>query len=254
MSPLRSLPALAFALVLIPVAYAQSGPPTDTRVMVRAVSHDAKIIGSNVGGARILIQDAETGRVLAEGVQEGSTGSTERIVRDPIARGDTVFNTEGAAGYTATLALDAPTWVDITALGPLDDPEARARTTKRMLLLPGHDVLGEGVVLVLNGFTVALEAPAQAGRALDVTAEVTMLCGCPTEPGGLWDADAIEVVARLVREGEVVAEAPLRYTGEQSTFGGPLTAPGPGAYTLQVLASHPERANFGLAARAVSIP
>lgn len=253
--PLARLWTAGALAALLGLAPAHAQPDTlATRVLVRAVAHDAKIIGSNVGGARILIQEAETGRVLAEGVQQGSTGDTRRIVVDPVARGDTVFATEGAAGFTATLPLTAPTWVDISAAGPLVTPGALARSAKRMLLVPGRDVLGEGVILVLNGFTVRLTPPPTAGRTLDVTAAVTLLCGCPTEPGGLWDADAIEVVARLLRDGEAVAEAPLRFTGEESTFGGPLTAPGPGAFTLQVLASDPARGNFGLAEHPVFVP
>lgn len=241
-------------LLAVPTVHAQT--PT-THVMVRAIAHDAKIIGSGVGGARIVIQDAATGAVLAEGVQEGKTGDTQRIMVEPQERGRSLYDTEGAAGFLAELALDRPTQVDITAYGPLGTPHAMQRSAKRMLLVPGQDVLGDGVVLVLNGFTVELElpateVPAAAGRPLDVQARVTMLCGCPTEPGGLWDADRIDVVARLVNaDGTVAAESPLAFTGKQSTFGTQIAPPAPGAYTLQVIAMEPARANFGMAERTI---
>jgi hypothetical protein len=42
-----------------------------TKVLVRAVSRDAKIIGDGVGGARITIRHATSGEVLAQGIQRG---------------------------------------------------------------------------------------------------------------------------------------------------------------------------------------
>lgn len=221
-----------------------------TRVLVRAVSHDAKVIGSNVGGARITVRDAESGEVLATGVQEGSTGDTRSIVLEPRARGATVFDVEGTAGYTAELALDRPTRVEITAEGPLGTPHAAQRASKTLLVVPGVDVVGEGVILELNGFTVVIESPTAApgsGGAIDVRTTVTMLCGCPIEPGGLWDAERLDVVARIVRHGEVVSEAPLSFAGETSTFAGSVPSPGTGPAELQVLAIDAERANLGIA-------
>lgn len=222
----------------------------ETTVVVRAVSHDAKVIGSGVGGARITIRDAETGEVMARGLQEGGTGSTERIMRKPHPRGGTVYGTGDAAAYEATLSLDAPTRVEIEAEGPLGTPHATQRASRTMLLVPGRDVTGEGVVLQLYGFTVEMQRPSAdaspvAGRSLPVRARVTMLCGCPIEPGGLWDADRIDVTARLVQEGRVVREAEMSFAGETSVFEGTITPPDAGSYELVVLASDAERANFG---------
>jgi hypothetical protein len=112
-------------------------------------------------------------------------------------------------------------------------------------------VEGDGVVLELHGFTVEIQSPetaaATAGRPLDVRARVTMLCGCPTEPGGMWDADRILITARIVQDGRVVAEAPLPFAGQTSTYGGTITPPAAGAYTLEVLAVDRVAANAGLA-------
>ena len=232
-------------------AVAQEAPAgEETTVVVRAVAHDAKVIGSGVGGARVTIRNAETGEVLARGVQEGGTGSTERIMRKPHPRAGTVYGTEDAAGYEATLSLSAPTRVEITAEGPLGTPHATQRASRTMLLVPGRDVTGEGVVLELYGFTVELQRPSDeaspvAGRPLSVRTSVTMLCGCPIEPGGLWDADRIDVVARLVRDGRVVRETGMSFAGETNIFEGTLTPPASGSYELVVVASDAERANFG---------
>lgn len=238
-----SATALALGIGFTTALAAQRATPT--RIMVRAVSNDAKIIGSNVGGALITIRDAGTGEILARGEQEGGTGDTRLIMTEPHVRGAALYDTEGAAGFLARLELEHPTVVDIVAEGPLGTPHATVRASKRLLLVPGRDVLGDGVVLVLNGFTVELLAATPGGDgSVPVRARVTMLCGCPTEPGGLWDADEIDVLARLIRDGAVVAEQPLSFAGETSVYHGTVRAPA-GAYTLEVLALDPEMANFG---------
>ena len=38
-----------------------------TEVMIRAQSKDAKFIGTSIGGAKVIVKDAETGEILAEG-------------------------------------------------------------------------------------------------------------------------------------------------------------------------------------------
>ena len=253
----------AAALLLIflgmPTGWAAAQEAVLTRVMVRALSNDAKVIGSQVGGARIVIEDAETGRVLAEGIQEGSTGDTQLIMDERPRRG--AFETEGTAGFLATIELEKPTLVDITAIGPLGTPGRDVRTTKRMLLIPGVDVLGDGVIVELNGLTVELLTPAEgtpsgvavSDLSIPVRAEVTMLCGCPTEPGGRWDSEHMRIVARLLSDGAPVTEAELNFSGETSIYDGELRAPVPGSYELEVVAMDPSTANFGRGSRQIRI-
>ncbi len=228
-----------------------------TKVLVRVIAKDAKIIGSNVGAARITVRDAETGAVLAEGVQSGSTGSTPNIM-GAIERGATVFDTEGAAAYVAELDLARPTRVLISAEGPLGAPHAMQTASKSLLVVPGHDVLGEGVILELNGFAVELQAPAEgaevrAGRAFEVRGKVTMLCGCPTEPGGMWDSSGYEILARAVRDGETIGEWPMAYAGTTSEYTASVTLAVPGEVELQVLAIDVGKANAGLATRVITV-
>lgn len=228
-----------------------SAEAVPTRIMVRAISRDAKIIGSGVGGALIRVEDASTGAVLARGRQEGGTGDTELIMSTPRARGMSIYDTEGAAGFLAELSISEPTVVNISALGPLDYPQASHSASKQLLVIPGEHVEGDGVILELHGFIVEILQP-EPNSAVDgellVTARVRMMCGCPITPGGLWDANTKEIVARLKSDGETVAEAPLRYAGEASTFGGTLRVPGGarrGDLELEVLASDPAEENFG---------
>jgi hypothetical protein len=253
MNRTAGIPALALLLLVLFGADAPLSAQTATRVMVRVTSHDAKIIGSGVGGARVTIRDSGTGAVLAEGTQEGGTGDTG-LIMGTRERGASVYDTDGAAGFLAELELDRPTWVEITGEGPLGTPEAMRRTTKTMLLVPGRDVLGDGIVLELLGFTVELREPAEgmalpAGRPVDVLARVTMLCGCPTSPDGLWDSNGYEIVARVMRDGRLVSETPLAYAGETSMHAATIPALDPGDVTIEVLALDEARGNFGLARR-----
>lgn len=225
-----------------------------TQLMIRASSHDAKIIGTGVGGVRISVLDARTGSLLARGIQEGGTGSTPMLVQEPRMRGKSVYDTEGAAGFLAELELDEPTQVRIEAEGPLGTPHASQRVTKTMLLVPGHHVLGDGVILVLQGFTVELLEPLgdltrAAGTELPIQARVTMLCGCPTEPGGIWDSNDYVIEARVVRDGTVLESAALAFSGETSIYEGRISVPAEQGLTLQVLAMDPGKGNFGMVER-----
>lgn len=260
-----ALPAFfAFAALLnlvLPVCttYAQQqGVPT--RVMVRAIANDAKVIHDGVGGARITIRDISNGQILSQGIQTGSSGDTEKIMRQPHIRGAVKFDTPGTAGYLATIWLDRPTMVEITAEGPLDPVHATQRTSKTMLLVPGVDVVGEGVIMTINGFVVDLLSPdeevtVRAGQTLPVRAHITMMCGCVTEPGGLWDPNEYQIRARLVRGNEVVAQVPMEYAGTPNLYEAALVIPDSGVreLTLEVLAMDPEDANFGIDRQQVNV-
>lgn len=178
----RGAPAVAIFLTLAVVlpGRCEIAPPTATRIMVRAVSRDAKILSDKVGGARITLRDAGTGEILAEGVQSGGSGDTERIMVEPRPRGADIYDTPGAGGFLATLELAEPTLVEITAEGPLDTPQSTYRASKTLLLIPGRDVLGDGVVLEIHGFRVRMEPPAggelaaRAGEPIPVRVLLTM--------------------------------------------------------------------------------
>ncbi len=222
-----------------------------TRVMIRVVSRDAKIIGSGVGGVRVRVVDAKTGEVLAEGVQEGGTGDTQLIMSTAHGRGMKVFDTEGAAGFLAELRLNEPTIVTISAVGPLGHPQATQSASKQMLIMPGGHVEGDGVILELHGFIVEILQPeplVPAAGTLDVRARVRMMCGCPLTPGGMWNSDRIAIEARLWADGKIVARAPLSFAGEASLFSGKLPVPGGQKWRdveLEVAAAQPETQNFG---------
>ena len=234
-----------------PVLAQQSGVETHVQVHVRA--HDAKLIGDAVGGAFVTITETETGKVLASGVTTGGTGDTHLIIRSPHERYGNIFDTPGAAGFDATFTLTRPTEVEVSAVGPLDYPQATVRASKTLLLEPGTDIGGDGIVLDLQGLIVeVLDAPpGTVDAGVSVRARVRMLCSCATEPGSLWTIE--RVTARLMDGNDVVAEAPLEYSGQTSVYAGTVRAPQPGAYTLVVVAADTDGDNFGMVTRPVSV-
>jgi len=250
-----------FLTAIIPIATLGSMVSTleaqATKVLVRVTARDAKILGSGVGGAHITIRDAETGAVLAEGVQEGSTGNTGFIMGTR-ERGGTVFDTDGAAGFLAELDVREPTQVIIEAMGPLGTEHAVQTGSKSLLVVPGRDMTGEGIVIELNGFTVSLEAPdmdasVAAGEAFEVRARATMLCGCPTQPDGLWDSNDYEIFARAVRGGEIVGEWPMEFAGATSEYHTSVTLDAPGEYDLEVFVIDAAQGNAGMDTRKITV-
>jgi len=145
--------------------------------------------------------------------------------------------------------------VRIEAEGPLEPPHATQRASRTLDLVPGRHVRGEGIVLELYGFIVELLEPTSSpgdreGRTLPVRARVRMLCGCPTEPGGLWDSNGYTIEARIVDEdGAVLETAPLEFAGETSVYEGEIAVPEGEGLALQVLAIDADRANFGMVER-----
>lgn len=248
MNKLTSALALALALGTGPANCLAQIP---TRVTVRVVARDAKVIGSEVGGARVTVVNAGTGEVLAEGLHEGGTGDTQLIMRTAHARDMTVYDTEGTAGFLAELDIAEPTIVVISAAGPQGYPQAIQTASKQMLVVPGRHVEGDGVVLELHGFIVEILSPeplTPVGDAFDVSVRVRHMCGCVIEAGGLWDADKKQFVARLKADGEVVSSTDLEYAGQTSMFRGRLAVPESARgrdMTLEVLVSEAGKGNFG---------
>ncbi len=177
--PIRFLLVLACFLVSF-VQTAFSAEKIPTKVIVHVVARDAQVIGSGVGGALVRIKNLETGETLAEGKQERGTGSTERIMVQPRRRGETVYGTSGSAYFEAKIPLDRPTQIQIDAEAPLGYPQAIQKGSKTLTLIPGKDVLGEGIIIELNGLIVNIQSPPskeslRGGEAVLVKAEVRML-------------------------------------------------------------------------------
>ena len=157
-----------------------SAEKTVTKVTVRVVAKDSKVIGSGVGGAWVRIKNFETGEILAQGKQEGGTGDTERIMVRPRRRGEIVYGTPGAAFFQAELPLERPTQIEIYAEAPLAYPQSIQKASKTLTLIPGKHIVGEGVIIELDGLIVNILNPSpkrvlKKGEELTIKAEVRML-------------------------------------------------------------------------------
>ena len=240
--------AMSLAAFMLP-AIASAEP---TEITVRVLAKDSKFIGTSMGGMRIVLRDTQTGEILATGVTQGGTGDTALIMHEN--RGSrAVLSDDSAAKFTATLDLDEPRLVEAEAYGPLGQPQAATRVLATQWVVPGRSLTGgDGWVLELPGLVVdVLNPPAhirvsQDAGGVDVRANVVMMCGCPIEPGGLWDADKLEVKAIVKRNGQHVSEVPLTYAGETSQFAAKVPAKEPGMYEVTVYAHDPRNGNTGL--------
>ena len=151
-----------------------------TKIIVRVVSKDAKVIGSGVGGALVRIKNLETGEIFAQGKQEGGTGDTDRIMVQPRRRGEILYGTPDAAFFQAEIPLDKPTQVEIYTEAPLSYPHAIQKGSKTLTLIPGKNILGERIIIELNGLIVNILSPSpkessKKGEGVLVRVEVRML-------------------------------------------------------------------------------
>lgn len=259
-SALRSLPlALALAAPLAPLAVASPLAAEPTRLAVHVLSKGAKFVGSSMGGVLVTVHDADTGELLASGATRGSTGDTARIMKEAHGRG-AVLSTPDAARFETVLDLDRPRRLRVAAAGPLAQRQAANEVSLTQWAVPGrHLDGGDGLLLELPGFVVDVLAPPVHRRIpggtpeLELAANVTLMCGCPITPGGLWDAGAYEVRAWIERDGERVADLPLAFAGSASQFAARWTAPGPGTYEILVFAHDPANGNTGLDRTAVIV-
>ena len=131
---------------------------TETRVMIRARTKDAKFIGTSMGGALVVIRKADTGEVLASGLTSGGTGDTKRIMNDPHVRGALITDLS-TAGFEAKLDLAEPTFVTVEVSGPMGQRQSVAKSTVQTWLIPGRNVAGDGLMVEIPGFAVNVAAP-----------------------------------------------------------------------------------------------
>jgi hypothetical protein len=167
-------------IIFLSTSLSFSAEKISTKVTVRVVAKDSKVIGSGVGGAWVRIKNLETGEILAQGKQKGETGETDRIMVTPRRRGEIVYGTSGAAFFQAELPLERPTQIEIYTEAPLAYPHAIQKGSKTLTLIPGKHILGEGVIIELDGLIVNILNPSpkdvlKKGQELMIKAEVRML-------------------------------------------------------------------------------
>ncbi len=243
-------PLILAALLGLTSVAAQAEP---THVMVRAQSQDAKFIGSAMGGVKVTVTDARTGAVLATGLTQGGTGDTETLMRAPKTRNQTL--SEGkTAGFDAVIDIDRPTLVRVDATGPIGKPASAISVASSLWVLPGHDIGGDGLILTFPGLVIEPLPVVARNGTVNLSAKVTLMCGCPIEPGGLWDSAHYAVEAVLLQGDRTVARATLAYAGQASQFSGTIPPSATGDYTLRLTAADSRTSNVGVVEQPLTIP
>ncbi|HKR78057.1 MAG TPA: hypothetical protein VJR69_00015 [Nitrospira sp.] len=252
---LPALPCLAVPAEEEPPPDAHLNDPTPTTIVVRVVAHGAMVLGRDVGGARVTITDVETQQVLAAGIQQGDAGDQNQIMRTPHLMEEPVYSARPAAAFTTTVALRKPTLVDITAEGPLGHPAAMQHASQTVLLIPGHNLTNDGIVLHLYGYIVQIEHPA-SGQALmakddvKLRASVRTLSGTLVRPHGDWDSRKLQIYGELLIGNRVIERLQMFYSNETGTFDAPFFVPkpdeAPEGIVLRVVATDLATGNSGV--------
>ncbi len=243
-----------FCIIFFPLLLTWDGlQATPTTIIVRAKARDAKFIGTSIGGAYVKIEDTRTGSILAEGVTEGSTGNTSLIMKTPHERYMAIAD-EQTAKFQATIDIDRPVFVRISAVAPVNSRHASVQATTELCLVPGKNIVGDGVILEIPGFVVEVLAPRThqylrlsqlQDQKLTIQSNIVMMCGCTISDGGLWDSNDIEVKAIVEHEGEQISTVPLEIVSP-NFFEAQLPVEQKGKYQVTVYAYQPQSGNTGV--------
>lgn len=221
----------------------------DTTVMIRALAKDAKFIGSSIGGAKVIIRNAETGEILDKGLTSGSTGDTKLILQTAQKRYDRLTD-DKTAGFKARLEIKEPTFIDVEVHAPNNKKQAKAISSTQLWVVPGKNITGDGVVLEIPGFVVDILSPQtheriKASEEISLKVNIVMMCGCPVTEDGVWDANQYEVKAIIYSEETESREINLNPTEKPSTFAANINLE-KGYYTITVYAFDPVTGNTGV--------
>lgn len=225
----------------------------ETQIMVRAKAVDSKFIGTSVGGIRTIVEDAETGEILDEGWINGGTGDTALLMENPLKRG--VPQTDDkTAGFLAKVDIDTPRLLRFKLIGPYGYQQAYQEASVTSWVVPGKDILGDGIIITLTGFIVDAWTRVLEGGQVDIYTKASLLCGCPITKDGLWQADNYEAKAIIMRDDKNIDEVTLNFTGPAGMFSGKTTITEPGHYKAIVYLYDAKTGNVGVDRSMFEIP
>lgn len=191
-----------------------------TQIDVRVVAKGGKYLGDDIGGALVTVEDVRTGELLARGRTAGGSGVL-KLMGICVTRAE-VLTVEDASVFTATLELDGPRAIRVTAYGPLAAQGAAGTATLTQWVAPGRDVnggpAGGGFLLeipglmvqILNPPTHFLPAAKETPKQLEIRANVTMMCGCPIGVAP-WEPSLFDVSASIKSGDTYAVELPLAF-------------------------------------------
>lgn len=244
-----------------------------TQILIRVQAKGGKFIGPDAGYSQVTLKDAKSGDVLAQGTASGGSGNllasfVPSATRNPVVTTQTTGaqsllwlsamppTIPPAAGFLATLDLDAPTLVEFTAQGLAANGQPSANSvTETMWVTPGAELTAEpGMVLVIPGLIVKNIKLTGTPSATNVTATVTMMCGCPIDTDVPWLNTEFFVTATATdASGTQVSQTMQLQSRSTFVTSTPLALSGPGTYTVTVEAVQPAEANVGSASVSVTI-
>lgn len=256
-----------------PAASAQTtAQPVPTHITVRVIAVGGKFLGDDVGGSQISIRDVNTGELLAAGVTHGGSGPAA-LMTTPLTRRQPIPTEDGAnsaARFDATIALDRARLVEVTAIGPLAAPYP-GRVTQTVWLYPGknlspdHGQRSDGLLMEMPGLIVGVVHPPMhylaekhdPAKAMEIRANVTMMCGCPiaTDP---WPATDFDVVANIEHNGKR-SSVPMHLdrheiNGAPSQFVSRAWIPGDtGVFNIAIVAYQKSTGNLGVGQTSVTL-
>lgn len=242
-----------------------------TQIDVRVIAKGGKYLGDDIGGALVTIHDVQTGELLARGTTGGGSGG-QTLMDICVTRAE-VLPVDGASVFTASLDLDQPRLIRVTAYGPLAAQQSANTASVTQWVYPGKNIAGDAagggflleipglVVQVLNPPTHFL--PTTAPRDIEIRANVTMMCGCPIEKLP-WPPEQFDVMA-VIKQGEYYSvELPLEFDvnaphGVPSQFASKWPVPKnetgrPEFYEITVSAFQQQTGNTGVDKVTVIIP
>ncbi|WP_299779264.1 hypothetical protein [uncultured Formosa sp.] len=242
--------ALSFILILL---LNVSSFATDTKIIVRAKAKDAKFIGSSLGGAEVIIKNKMTNEILAQGKTEGLTGDTSLIMKTPLERGMSITD-DKTAKFMASIDINEPTFITIEVYSTINNEKERVSASTDMWLIPGKDIIGEGVIVEIPGFLLDILEPTPSltlslatikKEPIKLKAKVVMMCGCPINKNGMWNSEHIEVKALIKLNNTLLKEVPLNFV-VTNIFEANLTLDKPGSYDVLIYAYDSTTGNTGV--------
>ncbi|EAT14530.1 hypothetical protein HTZ97_14320 [Desulfuromonas acetoxidans] len=222
----------------------------ETQVTIRAKAHDAKFIGTSMGGVAVTIRDTLTNQLLDQGLITGGTGNTDILLTTPVSRNQQISE-GGAAAFTTSLDIDEPTQIEITVAGPLVAGTVASTQSKTVWLIPGHHLDQDGIVFEFYGLVVQAQAPlpnqkVEVGETIQLKAFVTMMCGCPIEKDSLWPSDTFSVAAYIINDAGKSWQIDLPFNGKTGEFSTSWTVKDADIYRVIFSASEDHQNNHGV--------
>lgn len=227
-----------------------------TKLIVRVKAKDAKFIGTSMGGALVVIKDSETGKVLSKGLTSGATGTTQKIMVDPQVRGVRITDSS-TAKFETSININEPMLITIDVEAPMNKKPDTIKNSTQIWLIPGKDIIGDGLVIEIPGFSVNAISPEKikmsGGRAvIPIQARIVMQCGCSLTPGGLWNSTKYDIEAIVKHNGKITDKTKLNFAGP-STFKGEIKVSQPGDYEIIVYVYDPLTGNTGVDKATVTV-